>query len=104
MLKGKKSWQDPSGVFESLRKLSGDCFRIGEENDFWEFYNCTFDILENSIQSIYNIEKNTANANRNPGGLDESLLINIDTNFFANRAPKLEPNPIGVETATEAEE
>lgn len=70
----------------SLSRLSGGLFKIGEENDFWEFYNCIFDVLEQSFEVIVskdtnektNIDMIPFTAGNNEGEDKDSLNIRID--------------------------
>lgn len=52
MLKGKKAHQNPKKLFESLREASGSGFSIGDENDFWEFQNSAFEVLEKAFARL----------------------------------------------------
>lgn len=46
MFKGKKSYADPEELFKCLQKMNGEVFKLGEQNDFYQFQNYFFESLD----------------------------------------------------------
>ncbi|KAL4481086.1 hypothetical protein ABPG72_015041 [Tetrahymena utriculariae] len=87
LLKGQKSFQNPKELFESLREFNGEVFKIGEENDFWEFQNSIFELLERSFSKLYNISESELKnlPQQSCLFLSQLMSINLKQDFFTNK-------------------
>ncbi|EAR83769.2 ubiquitin carboxy-terminal hydrolase (macronuclear) [Tetrahymena thermophila SB210] len=82
MLKSQKNFTDPTDLFEVLKGLSGQIYKQGEENDFWEFQNSTLEYLEQSFMKESEID--TADLFKSYLRLQNNSLLRGNSSTFTN--------------------